>query len=207
MTIYSIYKATNTINGKLYIGFTKNGLGRIHGHRNAKRANNPFHNALRKYGMEAFTWEIIYQSKDQDHTLNVMESYFIAEYNSHIDAVDSNGYNSTTGGGASYILSDTAITSIRNKAKVQWTNPEYRNKMTEYNKTRWTNPEFLKNKKNGWEITTPTGEVITCVNLAAYCRLHNLDNGCMVSVSKNNRPQHKGYTCKRISFIKTTSYS
>ena len=199
MIIYSIYKSTNLINGKVYIGFTKNGLNRSHGHIFAKKTNNPFHNALRKYGKESFIWEIIYQSIDQDHTLNVMEPYFIKEYNSYIDFSNSNGYNATLGGNNSYGHSSEALTKIINNSKLQWQNDSYREMMLNYNKTKWDNPDFLNRRTKGWEITTPDNEKIICLNLAKFCRENNLDDGCMVAVSKNNRLQHKGYLCKRIS--------
>lgn len=96
MNIYSIYKATNTINGKVYIGFDSNYPSRIKGHKISalkKYSDTHFHKAIRKYGWDNFTWEIIYQSIDGNHTLNVMEGYFITEHDSYYT-----GYNMTLGG-------------------------------------------------------------------------------------------------------------
>jgi group I intron endonuclease len=96
MSIYSIYKSTNTINGKSYIGFTNNYDRRIRAHKQV--STNPktyFHKAINKHGWDNFDWNIIYQSTDRDHTLNEMESYFITEYDTF-----NNGYNSTMGGDA-----------------------------------------------------------------------------------------------------------
>jgi len=200
MNIYSIYKATNICNGKVYIGYTKHGLARSIGHIYAKKTNNPFHNAIRKYGKENFSWEIIYQSKDQEHTLNAMEPYFIKEYNSFIDFENSNGYNATLGGGE-HTHSAQALIKMSNRAMEQWKNVDYRNMMIEFNKTKWSNNEFLKRRTQGWEITTPQKETVICKNLAEFCRQHNLDDGCMVAVSKNYRQQHKGYVCKRIHIL------
>jgi len=94
-SIYSIYKATNTITGKCYIGFDSDWPNRQKSHkRSAKKTNNTkFYNAIRKYGWENFNWEVLYRSKDKDHTLNIMEPYFIKENNSL-----NNGYNMTIGG-------------------------------------------------------------------------------------------------------------
>lgn len=94
MNIYSIYKATNLINGKIYIGFTNNVNKRIREHCN--QSNPPktyFGRAIQKYGKENFHWDVIYQSLDKNHTLKVMEPFFITEYNSYLT-----GYNSTVGG-------------------------------------------------------------------------------------------------------------
>ena len=94
MIIYTIYKSVNRINGKVYIGFDSKWPKRKREHKSSsKKIKNKFYNAIRKYGWDSFTWEIIYQSKDGNHTLNVMENYFINEYD-----VFKNGYNSTLGG-------------------------------------------------------------------------------------------------------------
>lgn len=96
MIIYTIYKSTNTINGKVYIGFDSNYPSRIKDHKKSalkKGSDTYFHRAIRKYGWDNFTWEIIYQSVDGNHTLNVMEGYFITEHDTYY-----NGYNMTLGG-------------------------------------------------------------------------------------------------------------
>lgn len=97
-----IYKATNTINGKPYIGFDSDWPARKHDH--LRDSFNPrkrsyffvFHKAIRKYGSDAFTWEIIHKSEDVQYTKNVMESRLIQENNSHY--LYGHGYNMTLGG-------------------------------------------------------------------------------------------------------------
>ncbi len=59
-----VYMATNKINGKRYIGITRQTLHlRIHGHfKTARRrltAKSPFHRAIRLYGEEAFAFTIL----------------------------------------------------------------------------------------------------------------------------------------------------
>jgi group I intron endonuclease len=104
-TIHSIYKFTNEVNGKVYIGYTSQSPQQrlsCHksNHNNPKRNsyNYYLYNAMRKHGFENFKFEVLYQSKDGKHTLNVMESYFICVYRSFIGYEDSNGYNLTLGG-------------------------------------------------------------------------------------------------------------
>lgn len=102
MKIYTIYKATNTYNGKVYVGFSANLPKRINAHfydqRYGNTENRAFYNAIKKYGWESFEWQAIYQSWDFDHTLKIMESYFIDEYRSWVGFTDCNGYNVTRGG-------------------------------------------------------------------------------------------------------------
>lgn len=93
-TIYTIYRAINTANGKSYIGFDSNWPARKTDHKRDKTKKNAFYNAIRKYGWEAFNWEVLYQSKDKHHTLNEAETHFIKEYNTF----KKDGYNMTLGG-------------------------------------------------------------------------------------------------------------
>ena len=53
---------------------------------------------IKKYGWDKFVWEAIYQSQEFEHTLKVMEPYFITEYRSWVGFEDCNGYNVTKGG-------------------------------------------------------------------------------------------------------------
>jgi group I intron endonuclease len=57
-----IYKATNKINGKSYVGQTIRTLNeRKQSHLNDSNNNSTcyFHNAIRKYGKASFKWEIL----------------------------------------------------------------------------------------------------------------------------------------------------
>lgn len=94
MIIYSIYKVVNSANGKVYIGFDSAWPARKKSHKYyLKHRDQAFYRALRKYGWNNFNWEVIYQSTDGYHCLNVMEPHFIKEYDSLIK-----GYNETKGG-------------------------------------------------------------------------------------------------------------
>lgn len=90
-----IYKITNKINGKIYIGQTIRDLDeRQKRHINdAKKGDDLyFHRAILKYGEENFIIEEIDSAETQTE-LNKKEIYYIGKYNSY-----ENGYNSTFGG-------------------------------------------------------------------------------------------------------------
>lgn len=97
MCMNTIYKVTCLSNQKVYIGFTTRSVQeRLQEH--LKGASNTtdlrkFYCAIRKYGNHKFVINVIYQSSDYIHTLEVMEQYFIEEYNSI-----KYGYNSRLGG-------------------------------------------------------------------------------------------------------------
>ena len=97
--IYRIYKCVNLINGKVYIGYTNKPLEkRIIEHKAfAKKGSNYlFHKAIRKYGVDSFEWQIIFESLDRSFLLTEMEEFFIREYNSYFET--GFGYNMTFGG-------------------------------------------------------------------------------------------------------------
>ena len=100
MRIYTIYKATNTINGKSYIGFDSNWPDRQKAHKTSSKTVSSnfscphFHRALKKYGFASFSWEVLYQNDDKDHTLKTMEPFYIEKYNTFLGE----GYNMTSGG-------------------------------------------------------------------------------------------------------------
>lgn len=95
-----IYKATNNINNKVYIGQTIQPLNTrksIHKYHalndNSKEyKNNHFYNAIRKYGWENFSWEVI-DTADTYEELDNKERYWI----NHYDSIN-NGYNIRIGG-------------------------------------------------------------------------------------------------------------
>jgi len=97
--IYKIYKCTNEINGKTYIGFTHKSLTkRIIEHKSSAKNGSDYllHKAIRKYGIDSFKWESLYESFDKEFILFTMENYFIIENNSYFET--GFGYNMTFGG-------------------------------------------------------------------------------------------------------------
>ena len=96
MKIGYIYKATNKINGKSYIGKTINFKSRKAGHLQCAKKNvsGLFYNAIRKYGQQNFEWTILFKDYCHPNKLNELEKFFIAYY----ETFGKNGYNLTFGG-------------------------------------------------------------------------------------------------------------
>lgn len=91
-----IYKITNQVNGKIYIGLTTESLQkRWRSHKiSSRNKNTHLYIAMRKYGVENFTIEVIDET-DSFEELGRLERYYINQYNSQ----DPNfGYNVTAGG-------------------------------------------------------------------------------------------------------------
>ena len=90
-----VYKVTNTINGKIYIGQTILSLEqrrRCHHAESKKNTCSFFNKALIKHGENNFNWDVV-RICDSSESLNAFEQYYILYYNSMV-----NGYNMTTGG-------------------------------------------------------------------------------------------------------------
>lgn len=94
---YIVYKITNKVNSKIYIGITKCKLNeRWINHKSAARTGKPYiiAKAIRKYGEDNFICEEIchaFSKEDAEH----LEVHFIKEYNSL-----KFGYNIVDGGNA-----------------------------------------------------------------------------------------------------------
>ena len=92
-----IYKITNLINNKIYIGCSKDIEHRWVAHKSEAalehniQYNYSIHKAFRKYGLNNFSFEIIELAPESE--LFNREKYWINFYNSY-----NNGYNETKGG-------------------------------------------------------------------------------------------------------------
>ncbi len=123
-----VYKATNTLNNKVYIGQT---IQRLYDRKSKhiyKAFNsdekNHFYNAIRKYSVDAFLWEIIDEAKTIEE-LNAKEIYWINKYNS-IEC----GYN-TNEGGKNRKLSKVHKKKISDSLKGHKLSKDTRNKISQ----------------------------------------------------------------------------
>ena len=94
----SIYCITNLINNKQYIGstiaepnirFNQHKYNAFH--ENVHQYNYPLYQAIRKYGLENFKFDVIYQEKCTEEKIREIEQQYIIKYNT----ISPNGYNQT----------------------------------------------------------------------------------------------------------------
>ena len=100
-----IYKITNLLNNKCYIGKSKNIEARWQYHKNniknTKESNKVLYQAFKKYGLKNFKFEILEEIDQYDKLSNEREKYWIEYYNSfHY------GYNMTKGGDGGVTVKD-----------------------------------------------------------------------------------------------------
>lgn len=96
--MYSIYKITNEINEKVYIGQTAFGIEKrfkehIKKAQSLAYVHRPLYNAMNKYGIDKFHIELVEDGLTKEEA-NRQEKYWIAQY----DSFKGDGYNATIGG-------------------------------------------------------------------------------------------------------------
>lgn len=101
--MHFIYKITNTVNGKIYIGSSHDGYRGIEKrwkdhiknskYENGYSYNYPLYKAMRKYGVENFTYEIIEKDIPTLELREAKEQLYIIQFNSLCNT--GYGYNQT----------------------------------------------------------------------------------------------------------------
>jgi group I intron endonuclease len=211
-----IYKITNSVNGKVYIGVTESYQIRKNGHlRAALIEEKPLYRAMRKYGLDKFLFEILHENVERD-----LEIKIIAQYQANNPKY---GYNLTEGGEGTvgYRHTDETKEIFRQKKLGRKLSVEHRRKISESNKghevssvTRRKIAEKLKGnqhfagktfssetkqilsaqKAKEWTFRDPNGEVVTITNMRAFCLANDLATSAMSRVLSGSQSHHKGYT-------------
>ena len=161
-----IYKITNKINGKVYIGKTERDVEKRwqeHCRESKKKRceKRPLYNAINKYGAENFSVETIEQTDRPEER----EIYWIDSYDSY-----KHGYNATRGGdGKSYVDAELFL-SLWNEGKTPSEIKEHTghctDTITKHLKQRGITTKEIKTrsfafqKKRVAQIDRETGEVI-----------------------------------------------
>lgn len=157
-----IYAIKNPFNLKVYIGKTTENPIRywnLHKSRAERGRNKVLYSAMRKYGIEHFTFEIIEEIERENvielnNALNLLEIKYIADYKSLVP----NGYNVTIGGeGTKGVLRDQQFKDNLRKLKTGVTRPEWvkeklRKPKTEAHKLKLKKPKSEEHKQKLKEI-------------------------------------------------------
>lgn len=127
---YYVYKHTSP-SGKIYIGITQQKPSKRWGNGLNYDYNTHFFNAIKKYGWENFTHEIIYEGISREEALK-REKELIQYYDS---SNQEKGYNISPGG---YALGEETVAKIKETRERKGTNKKESVRM----KQRWADPEL-----------------------------------------------------------------
>ena len=198
-----IYKATNIINNKFYIGKTSKTLDfRKLEHEKASKGKSIliFHRAIRKYGIENFNWEILYKCYD-NLELNLKEIEFIKKLN----PMPPNGYNLSTGGTGGNNISfnpnkENICQGISRKLKgIKRGQPteEHKQKNRESNLGRKDSKKTIKKRSKAvaksWTLISSENEIVTefDISLKQYCEQNELSYNLLRKYRNNFVPFNK----------------
>ena len=190
----TIYCITNKVNNKQYVGQTiRSPKKRFSEHfcdANRNKCSSKFGNALRKYGKDNFTMEVLEEGIDSIHTLNTLEE----EYIKTLSTIDK-GYNLSSGG-LNHIVSDSTRKLLRAKRHSEESKEKIRKAMLG---NEHSNPEIFR-KMNKAKIDTTVhcfqhssyGKV--SANCALLSKCFGVNNSAVHNVVKGTYKSTKGWT-------------
>lgn len=194
-----IYKITNLINGKVYIGQTTRSLKkRWYEHCNEFKTRKnclAIHSAIKTYGKDNFLVEEIDHATDKID-LSKKEQYWIAYYNS----ISPNGYNLTSGGEHTTFTPE-ALKRMSLKQKEYWKTHTSTSVKPVFQYT--LDGEFIRQ----WDSIKQASESLNINNgnLCQACRKgkNKSAGGFLWSYSKEDHLRHLGSRLKPVVCLET----
>jgi group I intron endonuclease len=154
----NIYKITNKVNGKVYVGLTVQGTRTrfLHHLYEARSGSNfPVHCAIRKYGESNFDVETLFEAQTHEE-LKQKEQEYIQLFNCFKTEF---GYNLTKGGDGTLgrAHSEETKDKIRTKAVGRVRSEASKKRASEsHKKLALTNPDYLKARRKAANIGNET---------------------------------------------------
>lgn len=189
-----IYKVTNKVNGKIYIGQTIRKMSYRWSQHGAKKDNGFFARAIRKYGKENFTVEILASAFTIEY-LNELEIFFIKKFNS----LSPNGYNIDLGGKNEKRSAETILKiSLATKGRAVWNagkklTPEHKQKLA----LAKTGKFNKKSCKAIIAVSLDTHKETFFVSLKTAAKTLGVKQGNISKVLSGSRKQTGKYTFRR----------
>jgi len=195
------YKATNTTNGKFYIGSTTNFNRRKEEHLRSKESY-PFQNALRKKP-GAFEWEVWSDNCDEP----VLEQALLDMWCGKEQCYNLNSQASRPPSSKGKTRSPETRASISATLMGHSVSGEAREKMSLSAQNRTPCEAFLKTQKadktggknpaaKAIVLIHPDGAEELFDSMAEACRKYGLNDSHLSSCAKGKRKRHKGYTAR-----------
>lgn len=156
-----VYKITNTVNGKIYIGKTSNIARRWNEHLRAMYSRDThLYNSMRKYGIDVFKIEII--EAVTKSRVDETEQYWIAKLNTTDNSIGYNTHAGGTGGDTFTYRSSKSKNETRvklsNATKQRYSNADNIERSRETSIQLWKNPEYRRKVTNAVATALRTSE-------------------------------------------------
>lgn len=200
--VFSIYLVTNNINNKRYVGFTttnaKDRWGQ-HVRSSRKKTNkNHFHLAINKYGPDNFTLVTLEIGENHKYGLEIAEPLYIKWMRPE--------YNKTLGGdGCTGLVVPTKVRRIisqHNKKYFKTSDGKiHHRKMMNSTLNPNVRNKIASTQSKNWEIKSPNKLTFFIRNLSEFCRVNNLNQGCMSLVAHGKRNSHMGWKIKLLPIL------
>lgn len=173
-----IYKITNNINGKVYIGKSVDIKERWRQER-YKQPNKYFANAVKKYGLENFSFEVLEECSKEE--LDEKEKKYIEKYNS----TDINiGYNITSGGTGGAMPSEVIQKSLETKEKNGTFTRYWKGKQIPQEERKRISENLKKEKNPNYNKSSNHREIICLEDKRIFDSVKSAANYLNVNTSK-----------------------
>lgn len=189
-----IYKIENLVNGKVYIGQTRQSFRqRKAEHLTRLRAEKRQHRlyaAFRKYGVDNFAFTKL-ASVPNDENLDQVEIDLIAQFDSF-----RNGYNCNAGGESLSQETRDKISKAMKGREITWSGKAADTRKRLYGVAHKMGNGGVGEKSRhakSFEVRSPDGEIIVFKGLRQFCRERELSHNLLLATLKGEQSHHKGY--------------
>lgn len=186
-----IYEWTHTASGMKYLGSHKGTIDDGY-----TGSGKRFLNAVKKYGIDAFSRSIIEYVVDENDIFT-REQYYLTERKCASSKQYYNISPTACGGdtGAGKQISKTHKQAFKSGKRVSWCKG-----------VKYTEEQKKNISVDDWEIHKPSGEKIITRNMLEFCKDNNLNPSTMSAVARGKRGHHHGYRCKKLSNNRSVPY-
>jgi group I intron endonuclease len=188
-----IYAIVNTVNGKRYVGQSRQGLARRkseHVHRfNLGERDHKLYQAMRKHGLESFQFEVLCHARRPEY-LDGLERHFIERFNCF-----QRGYNMTCGGDGVADETRAKLRAIFKGRKLPWAW-----KIVEARRRNGTfggqygRKGADSNLAKTYLVQMPDGSQQTVKGINQFCKEHGLSKTAMLHILSGRQRTHRGYS-------------